>query len=357
MDAPPDVTFEVPAAAVGALAERLGLPCSPLSPIAFLVAHASSQPAPAEDDPRLGEALAAMLQPEAVTVVRSVDAAGAASWRTVCQSRAAIDGRVALAALDGGTLRVSLFASPVAAAVSLAPTLFTALAGVSSPPLPREWPVGAFIDAFHAVDRYRRGYAEAMLTGAPLGDLVVRARELVATLDAAAASDDLRWLLPAFLRLTPGVRAADVATGATQLGRLLSAGVFRDPEGTGDDPTVRYGAVGRALGQEFARGWWGAAGVEHSLLLADGVHAMHRGFVAATALANHWFTVRDDAAGAAVLEHRPLAYDAAQERLLALLTEADVVTGMASWTACPRCGRSVTLGAARCGVCGHPFTA
>lgn len=355
MDAPPNVTFEVPAAAVGALAERLGLPCSPLSPIAFLVAHASSQAAPPEDNPRLGEALAAMLQPEAVTVVRSVDAAGAAAWRAVCQSRAALDGRVALAALDGETLRVSLLASPAAAAVSLAPTIFTALSGVSSPSLPREWPVGAFVDTFHAVDRYRRGYAEAMLTGSALGDLSMRARDLVATLDAAAASGDHRWLLPAFLHLAPGVRAANVATGATQLGRLLSAGVIRDPEGAADDPTVRYGAVGHALGLEFARGWWGSAGVEHSLLLADGVHVMHRGFVAATALANHWFALRDDAAGAAVLDHRPLAYDAALERLLALLTEADVVTGMASWAACPRCGRSVTLGAARCGVCGHPF--
>ncbi len=354
MDPPtPEAAFEVPMAAVGPLAERLGLACSPLSPLGFLLAHAGGMAPPDAPDPRLRDALAALLQPAAVTTIRLVDAAGATSWRALALSHAALAGGAVVASPVGPSLRVERFASPADAAASVAPMLFTAVARPSSAPLPREWPVGAFVDAFHALDRYRRGYLEAALTGAPLGDLAVRARELVATLEGAAASDDPRWLLPAFLRLTPGVRAVDVATGATQLGRLLSAGIFRGPEGAPDDPVVRFGEAGRALGLEFARGWWGAAGVAHDVLLADGVHAMHRGFVAATALANHWFTLRDGGDGAALLEHAALSGDEAGARLAGLLAEADAVTAAAGWRTCPRCGRSVTLGAARCGVCGQ----
>jgi ribosomal protein L32 len=123
--------------------------------------------------------------------------------------------------------------------------------------------------------------------------------------------------------------------------------------GEAREPAYAFGEAGRLLGIEFLRTWWTAAALTLDLLEGNAIRKDQRIFVAPTAVANHWFTVKE-VSGGAVVDCAPLTRLAMQQRLADLL-ETSAPEPPAAF--CPSCGEKIQPGARFCRACGYRLVA
>jgi hypothetical protein len=238
------------------------------------------------------------------------------------------------------------------------------------PPLSLE----AFVYVAHSIDCFRRvslsdlldheNHAAASIDPDAFGD----------TLGSALKSGDMRWLLPAFLRLTPGLDLSGFNEDGAHLAALGRLD-FLVPAQTknGRDTVLLFGEAGRAMGQEFARTWFGANGFEWAQATPKGLNVLHRGFLAPTALANHLCMVENGSANGLSINHQALtreALDAHFAKLLGRALEPALEEGQPERAThgseqdeteapapsapkfCPQCGGKMRTNAKFCSGCG-----
>jgi len=221
--------------------------------------------------------------------------------------------------------------------------------------------LGEFVYLLHAIDAFRIASFKGMLDYQAGQRPTLSLTDFTDTLQRSVKSRDIRWLLPAFLILTPGLDPADFDLSADKT-RILMDKNFLVTSQTAGSPEQRLGfaEAGQTMGVEFYRTWLVAAGLEITVAAPGGFTAVERLFIAPTALANHWVQIKTPAAPGqtARVNHQALTYDQLQVKLSQALDKALALPVAASASAVP--ASPVQPAAAKptalfCAHCGSPL--
>jgi hypothetical protein len=247
--------------------------------------------------------------------------------------------------------------------------------------------LSTLVAALHTIDAFRRTAYQDMLAYKRTVDPIITPEEFRSSAKAAIRSQDIRWLLPSLLVLDPalakhiGTMGSDGLEEAVKRGFLVGA-----KRAGGTDTVLLFGETGTHMGSEFFRSWVSSCGYSLDVVSPDGPRTLQWGYIASTALANHWF--RFDATDSVLhVNHQPLSLEQYAQKMGDLLLsgmvvkrEADAAGALvkskqtirastvpeekaASVDAaptktpkfCPGCGAPVKSGAKFCALCGRPL--
>lgn len=312
-------------------------------------------------DERVSHAAAIIAQPDLRLHCWIGGATTSITFMTLCRNRKLdADGVVVVAPSYGDSLMFHYFPQ-VADCASWSAELLGSKVQDEPPALfPPSLPLVAAAYAFHAVDCFRRVAYQSMLDYKVLETPYLFVPEFSETFNRSLQSDDIRWLLPAFMQMTSGVKQEAFEPQAAHLAQVVESGLLR-MVGVGEagQPAYAFGDAGRYLGIEFLRTWWTAAGIRLDLLSADTVTTPLRAFLAPTAVANHWFTLQPGPEGVQV-QAQPYTLASLTQRLAELLqtplSEPAPLPEPAppATRFCSFCGKPLRSGARFCGNCGQP---
>ena len=323
--------------------DRLGLDCQPLSPLTGLLTGPSQQPqaGPAvlksmAEQEEVHLAAAILADPQHRLLLRTGGGVTPGALMVAC-ANAPVDPQavVVFSPTSGNGYQVETFISaddfaawaanlldsvPLFAALELEVQALEA-AGIKEylHLIPDSLPLEAFIYLIHGIDSYRRATYCSMLEYKPDEEVSLTAAEFDGSLIQSLNSRDLRWLLPAFMALTPGLASFKVMPEPEHLQMLLDKGLLLAGQVEGSH-TLLYSwpENGRRLGVEFYRTWSGAAGLE---LTFRGGQTGQRAFIAATALTNHYFNLEQpEGPGRVVAQHEPLNKTGLAEKIAGLFS-------------------------------------
>lgn len=182
--------------------------------------------------------------------------------------------------------------------------------------IPGEWSFASLAYLLHAVDCVRRLNMESMLRYAPLQQPEITEADFMLTLALALRSDDMRWLLPAFVKLTPGMSGLNIQFPPGMGGIAEQLGILVDEVAPDQNARVyRFRENGVALGVEFNMTWLAAFGWGAEVLTGQGPLSL-QSFMAATAMCNHVIEVQQDDQGVIRCQHNAFTTAELQQYLL-----------------------------------------
>lgn len=193
--------------------------------------------------------------------------------------------------------------------------------------LPPTLPLPALIYALHAVDGYRRAKYQSALSYGATDSLRIGQPEFIATMREAITRRDLRWLLPAFIQLAPGVATLLKEPPIEQLTVLQDAKFLlaQHDQDAGQD-FFCFGDAAQRMGNEFIDGIGVAVGFRFEVLTELGALPLIEAFLAPTRLSNHLIELEPDGSGLGIAMHRTLTqrelYIALAEMIAAALLPA-----------------------------------
>ena len=161
----------------------------------------------------------------------------------------------------------------------------------------------------HTVDAFRRVHMESMLLYRPKREYSIAADDYIASLNVSLESGDIRWLLPAFFAVTPGLAglkpnlSPEVLQAAEAFGLISHT---RDSETNAGFFT--FSAEGMTIGLEFATSWMYGVGFDAAVLNDDGGRCVPVCFLAPTSLGNHLFMADRNETGAWSIRHQALMH-------------------------------------------------
>jgi hypothetical protein len=320
-----DLTIQLNANERAALLGSLGLTPSALSPLAGQVAAASGAlvDLAAFDSPDVRKAMKIAATPDLAVRFRigggSVDLVEFTLTRCKDQGHALV---LVLDLQDQLTL-TQLFSGPE----PFLAWLTGQYAGKSDQTVANYIPptvdLGEFIFLLHGIDAFRIASFQSMLDYAPGRQSSIRPGDFYDTMQRSVRSKDIRWLLPAFLLLTPGLDVQGLDLSGDKTAVLVDRGFLN----TGRDPVSQesilvFGEAGRNMGVEFYRTWLAGIGFETRVAAPGGVRAVNRGFLAPTALSNHLVLIDPTPGRSVQINHQAMTLDQLQVRLGQLFTEA-----------------------------------
>ena len=188
--------------------------------------------------------------------------------------------------------------------------------------LPPLVPLPALVYALHAVDAHRRATLRQAAEYGGSAPLWIAAAEFAATMRVAITSRDTRWLLPAFLSLTPGVIALLREPSDDELSWLNDA-AFLHPsrnQRTGEEG-FSFGEAAAAFGEELNGGLRTALGVAVDVWTDHGAMTLEQVFLAPTISANHFVRIEPGDHGV-VTNHQALTQTDLYDKLYVLLRGA-----------------------------------
>lgn len=220
--------------------------------------------------------------------------------------------------------------------------------------LKQELSLEDLIFIFNLVDCYRRGYLHNMLQDSYEPVDAVYEDECVAVLEKELQSRDIRWLVPSFLRLVPGVESTALAFSEKQVERAEAMGFISRGANPGDNRPIYYlGGPGKYLSLEFSLFWHNSAGFEAVALNSKSgeTESLGRFYFAPTVEANHLFTLTGSN-GSYTVSHQALTLEETGEALQKILKSYSPGGAGSEKKFCGNCGAPITAGAAFCGNCG-----
>lgn len=215
--------------------------------------------------------------------------------------------------------------------------------------------IGELVLMLHLIDSYKRAHMESMLLYSPNKDYMVEAEEFFTSLRVAIRSGDIRWLLPAFFALTPGLAGMnlDIQPGMLEIARKLEfIGMLEQV----DNAQLKfiYLNTGAIMGNEFANTWMYGVGWNASILNNGTVTDLSYKFLAPTSLANHLFTVYKESDNSYAFSHESYTFDEFTEHFRKWMKEmaATIIPSIPMKGYCKNCGASLSPGARFCSKCG-----
>jgi hypothetical protein len=184
---------------------------------------------------------------------------------------------------------------------------------------------------------------------------------------------DIRWLLPAFLAVTPGVEHYQTEIDPKNIAVLLQHDFFTEGKLASGEDVLVFGEAGQIMGVEFFRSWFTSCGLEIKVAGPDGFTTAERLFIAPTVLANHFVRLEGAGNGKALVNHQAYTTEQLAFKLDELFGQAfaQEVTPVKPAAApalvppspptvpappvknfCGECGSKISAGAAFCGNCG-----
>jgi len=340
------------------LVDQFGLRPAPLSPIqAFVTDYLKGSGTLSKEGAQLEavdltrRALTVLAHPELLFITISGGGPEAVVQEVACHAPGIEAGVfVSIAPAPDGTLVIQWHRSPWE---FLARWLNSVASGAEEPTpnlIPPPITSEALIYILHAVDVYNRQMMQSRLDHEDLeGRPFITAEDFVKTLAASLSSHDTRWLLPAFLAMTPGVSAKGLGDHEEALEKLRILDFLRAGEDEEGNALLVFGDAAIAMGEEFGRLWSGGAAFRIALARNGELKPLSDGFLAATALANHLILFKEEKdQGQALLNHQTLTRDELENVLAPMMDLALRKIG----GKCPECGKPAPPDARFCGYCG-----
>ena len=171
--------------------------------------------------------------------------------------------------------------------------------------IPPKVSLDSFLFILHAVDWFKRESYLNALNYAAGEEIYVNPDQFSKGLPASIQSKDLRWLVPSFIMLVPGIERYNYNIDPDEIGVLASMQFFNMAKrpGTGED-VFTFGEAGHTMGIEFMRSWLLSAGFELSCVEQGGVKFIDHYFVAPTVLANHFISFEMTADNRCLVNHQ-----------------------------------------------------
>ncbi|MCX6551522.1 MAG: zinc ribbon domain-containing protein [Acidobacteria bacterium] len=364
--------FQVAKADLGPLfVDTLRLSCHPFSPLAERLSsyvpgsgRATGGLAELAGDASVCDAAGIVARPAIRMMNRTGGGALEVSWFAACHGAASGDDRIVVVTPSfEEALLFEIFDTPAAFSAHWAALVGSRVEEDAPNYIGAPLPLESWVYVLHAIDAFRRTAFTSQLDYVPMRQPFIRPAEFVTSMTQSLQSGDLRWLLPAFLALTPnldvsGFNPRDEHLEALATYDFLLTGKHPDS----GEPVLVFGDAGRAMGVEFYRTWMMSVGFELSVPVQAGLHVVHRGFLAPTAFANHLMLIDAAAGRQNVVTHEALTHRALRQSLDQMMRRAvawhtaeatrPAATPAAGVTFCPGCGAGVRAGAKFCGACG-----
>ena len=212
--------------------------------------------------------------------------------------------------------------------------------------------------ALHCIDIYRRAYMESMLDYRTMVDTAISTQDYVQILKKTLASADLRWILPSLFELTPGLKKASISLKPEHLKKIEECSLVKSK----NPSMLTMDQLAITMGTEFLMTWMGSVGWQASALINGEERTLSRGFLAATAFANHLFSFFTEDGSIYRFSHQPSSrvelIKTLQEWLNGLhqanpniLPEQTVLSGKQA-KFCGQCGEEIHMGDKFCASCG-----
>jgi hypothetical protein len=265
----------------------------------------------------------ALACPDVRVTHRYVGAQDVPAAFTACARRDDAERVVVVTLLDDDRYEIREIPSSVAFVAGCVAALGRDVTQTVPNDLPPPLPVVTLLYALHAADAYRRVRHVAASNYEADGALQIEPREFVESLAAALASRNPRWLLPAFLRVTPGLEQIDIGARREHLEELVRRGVLRveiDPRSGAASFT--FGEACERLGGEFLDGVGLAVGLEVAVWTRRGVRPFYEAFLAPTDRTNHLVEITRPADGRAVANHQAMTQRQLFAKLVGVLSAA-----------------------------------
>jgi len=272
------------------------------------------------EDAELKRALTILTRPDHVMTIRLGGGALGYEEATLSHANAMGDFLVMLGATEQGNAMVTVFSGPDVYAGWWMERYGGKNTETVPNPAPPRTTLGEFLIVLHAVDSFRRASYRSLLDYAPGVEPSVGYKEFFDTFQQAVRSKDIRWLLPAFLMLTPGLdkHEADFTQGSVEVLNRLDLVRSGKNQQTGEDRMLFTSNL-RGMGVAVFRSWMMAMGCEITAC-SDTARTSHGSFfVAPTALANHFVTIEKDERGKSFANHQADTALQTEERLAALV--------------------------------------
>lgn len=232
-----------------------------------------------------------------------------------------------------------------------------------------------FLFVLHAIDSFRRVSYQNMLDHAFMDNTYIKVPSFLQSMADSLKSLDIRWLLPAFLAVTPGVEQYQTKIDPQNIGVLLEHDFLREGKLASGEDALVFGEAGQIMGVEFFRSWFTSCGVEINVAGSGVFTAAERLFIAPTLLGNHFVRLEGADNGKAVVNHQLYTTEQLAFKLSELFgsafdinetsgtaepgvvpspepPESPIVPTPPAKRFCSGCGAQISAGAAFCGNCG-----
>lgn len=168
-------------------------------------------------------------------------------------------------------------------------------------------PFEVLVYIMHSIDSYRRSHMESMLNYEREMNLSMRNSDYISSMKKSLASGDIRWLLPAFFELTPGLKGVSLKLlpEHIQTAEKLKFVHERTDEESGEE-IVTLGDKAKSIGTEFLMTWLGSTGWQAVILDNEQQRVLSRVLLAPTGFTNHLFSFQVSKDGFCFFNHQAL---------------------------------------------------
>ncbi len=161
-----------------------------------------------------------------------------------------------------------------------------------------------FLFILHAVDSFRRVTYRNMLDHVFTSRAHITILEFAQSMGDALNALDIRWLLPNFMAVTPGVQEYKSNLDPENLAVLLTHNFFESGKLHSGEDVLVFGEAAQVMGVEFLQSWLQSYGFEIKLSGPNGFQTLERLFIAPTVLTNHLVRLAGTQGGKAVVNHQ-----------------------------------------------------
>lgn len=162
-----------------------------------------------------------------------------------------------------------------------------------------------FLFVLHAIDSFRIVSYRNLLNHVYMEKAYITYAEFAKTMADSIKSNDLRWMLPSFMRILPGFEKYNLEMSAENAAFLVGQGIMENAKLVKNDELVLvFGEGGLSMGVEFFRFWIMSSGFEINVLTLDGFAAKERLFNAPTAISNHFVRLETGKDGKTMVNHQ-----------------------------------------------------
>ncbi len=174
----------------------------------------------------------------------------------------------------------------------------------------------SFLFILHAVDWFKRESYKNALDYAAGQQIHINPQEFSQGMEKSLKSKDMRWLLPSFVMLVPGLEKYNlniVPENAQILNHMQFFNNTKHPQS--QEKVYVFGEAGHSMGVEFMRSWLMSAGFEFSTIRSGSISTTNQLFIAPTALANHFVQLEPSNNNNCMINHQAYTFEQLQGKM------------------------------------------
>jgi hypothetical protein len=179
---------------------------------------------------------------------------------------------------------------------------------------------------FNLTDCFRRAYLNGMLEDSTEPVKAILEADFVSVLERELKSGDIRWLVPSFIRLVPGLSEVKLNFEDGQMKELERLGFLTSVEEV-EEKGIRilnFGGSGRYMGLEFTHFWKASVGFDIVSFDREknGVSSTNKYYFAPTEEGNHLFKIEDGNNGKKMVSHTVHTFESFINEMTQIVSDA-----------------------------------